>query len=128
MSESISQEVIYQAYPRHVGRRDAIRTIDNALKRLRTSEVGLIPKDFWKSADGLTTASFLLDRAQIFAHSPAGQRGMMTPHPSTWFNQSRYLDDIAEWYLSSQPYYDHKPTLAERNKNALSKVFGRTVE
>ena len=80
---------IYEAYPRKVGKRDALRSIERALRRLpqelawEGSEEDL---DFW-----------LLSRVELYAKTPAGNRGYLTPHPSTWFNQSRYLDDEKEW-------------------------------
>lgn len=83
-------EDLYDAYPRHIGVRVAIEAIGKALKRLNTTEK--------KYLDGVEPALFLARKIREFAESPAGQREQLTPHPSTWFNQSRYLDDPAEWW------------------------------
>ncbi len=45
--------------------------------------------------------AWIKEKTAQFANSPSGQRGLYTPHPSTWFNQSRYLDDENEWYKIS---------------------------
>ena len=91
-------EELYELYPRHVGRRAALKAFEAALKRLKTTERSQIHPDFWKCADNLTEEDYLLERVKLFAWSPAGKKGQMTPHPSTWANQSRYLDDIPEWF------------------------------
>ena len=77
---------IYEAYPRHIGKARAIEKIGIALGKIE--------------ATGMTVdeaASHLLSKTREFASSLAGQRGVYTPHPSTWFNQERYTDDPAEW-------------------------------
>lgn len=91
MSES-DCEVIYQAYPRHVGKRTAMLEIDRSILRLLKGEGR---KGLFKSKDDAIV--FLLQRVQLYASSPAGRNGEFTPHPSTWFHQSRYLDDESEW-------------------------------
>ncbi len=40
---------------------------------------------------------FLLEKTAEYARSDAGNQGIFTPHPTTWFNQSRYLDDVRDW-------------------------------
>jgi hypothetical protein len=79
-------EEIYNAYPKHVGRDDALKAITNALKRHPTE--------------------YLLDKTTQFAAAvaswPSSYRYKMDgcdtcPHPSTWFNQGRYADDAKEW-------------------------------
>ncbi|HEY1808876.1 MAG TPA: hypothetical protein VGG42_09955 [Acidobacteriaceae bacterium] len=91
-------EAIYQAYPRHIGKRVALAAIDKAIVRLLTQgEV--------KGGVFLTRADaerWLWKTLATFARSPAGNRGSLTPHPSTWFNQSRYLDDPAEWQRTEE--------------------------
>lgn len=72
-------ENLYSAYPRKVGKASAIRAISNALKR---NEL---------------TYEQMLEKVNAFAASPAGNAGNYTPHPATWFNAARYLDDPAEW-------------------------------
>jgi hypothetical protein len=77
-------ESIYDLYPRKIGRSAALKAIDKSIKliALRGEENPL---------------GFLQDRVLAFAQSPAGQAGKYTPHPATWFNQSRYDDNPAEW-------------------------------
>jgi len=72
-------ENLYSAYPRKVGKASAIKAISNALKR---NEL---------------TYEQMLEKVNAFAASPAGNAGNYTPHPATWFNAARYLDDPAEW-------------------------------
>lgn len=81
-------EEIYNLYPRHVGKKEAIRSIEKALGRL-----------FKETGNGV---GWLKGKVQRFANSPAGNRGIYTPYPATWFNQSRYLDDEAEWELMTE--------------------------
>lgn len=82
---------IYKVYPRKVAPRAAKKAIENAVKRIvmnGSSEEGA-RRWLWK-------------KAKEYALSPAGQKPQdrtqdFRPHPSTWFNQERYLDDPAEW-------------------------------
>lgn len=81
---------IYENYPRRVARRKALLEIERAIQRLEHGESG--PKMTYETA-----VSELLKATCAFSQSPAGNRGHMTPHPTTWFHQSRYLDDPREW-------------------------------
>jgi hypothetical protein len=83
-------EGIYQAYPRHVGKRDALRAIEKAIGRLRKGEFG-------RKLNDAQIYAGLKERTLYFASTPAGQKGVFTPHPATWFNRSSYLDDPEEW-------------------------------
>ena len=83
-------EAIYSAYPRKVGKRAALLRIREALVSL------------YKET-GEDSFSFLIERTRMFANSPAGKAGSYTPHPSTWYNQGRYLDDPKEWYIQDVP-------------------------
>jgi len=80
---------IYDAYPRHIGKRSALQAITNCLTRFQ--------KDCPEESD---PAKFLLERTKLFASSPAGKRGRFTPHPATWFNQDRWADEEKEWFRS----------------------------
>jgi uncharacterized protein YdaU (DUF1376 family) len=75
---------IYEAYPRRAGRGPALKAIA-------------------KAAQG-TTPLELLEATQAYAAAtaswPAEDREFI-PHPSTWFNQQRYLDDRATWARGS---------------------------
>lgn len=83
-------EEIYALYPRKVAKRAAIKSISFALTRLHDGEAGQAMS--WASAGIL-----LIEATAKFAQSFAGTRGTYTPHPTTWFNQARYLDDPKEW-------------------------------
>lgn len=65
-------ETLYQAYPRHVGRPDAIKKIRAALKKA--------PFDT------------LLKAVEAFAATTSGKEAQYIPHPATWFHQERYND------------------------------------
>lgn len=97
---------IYNAYPRKVGRAAALKSIQKALHRV--------------AKDGYTveqSVEFLLDRVACFAASPAGQKGQYTPHPATWFNQDRFLDDEQEWLVKDRSGpVDTTPTFRESGK------------
>ena len=96
MSLETDVATIYSTYPRKIGRRKALLEIERALRRLQTGEFG--PKlTSEEAADGLLKATAL------YARSPAGQREQFTPHPSTWFHQSRYLDNPKEWFTDDNP-------------------------
>jgi hypothetical protein len=75
-------ETIYKAYPLHVKRTKAFEAIGKALKTI----------------DDPDPVQYLLAIVREFADSPAGKKGEFTPHPSTWFNDKRWLDDRAEWH------------------------------
>lgn len=81
---------IYEEYPRKQGKGAAMKAIQKAVARLVKGEHG-------ESAMEPRQARILLFRAvQAFARSPAGA-GEFVPHPATWFNDSRYLDDRNTW-------------------------------
>lgn len=90
-------EIVYCEYPRKVGKRKALDSIESAIKRLVSGE-SKVPMN----RDDATV--FLIQRTQLFAKSPAGNAGTYTPHPTTWFNQSRYLDDESEWSRKESPH------------------------
>lgn len=78
-------EQIYQHYPRKVGKIAALKAIEKAIKLLADREDDPV--------------AFLIEKVKVYAASPDGHksRGKFRPHPSTWFNQGRYDDDVAEW-------------------------------
>lgn len=82
-------EAIYQAYPRHVGRKTALRAIQTAAKQLEKE--GLPDQK---------PLEYLLDRVKAYAAAvaewPATDR-QFVPHPSTWMNQGRWADAASEW-------------------------------
>ena len=83
-------EDIYAVYPRRVGRRVALLEIDRAIRRVVNGESGSPMSE----EEALRR---MLDAVTKYAKSPAGRSGTYTPHPRTWFHQSRYLDDQREW-------------------------------
>lgn len=79
-------ELIYAAYPKKVGRDEALTAITKQLKN--------------------HPLEYLLDKTSQFARAveswPSSYRyfqdgGDRCPHPSTWFNQGRFQDDPKEW-------------------------------
>ena len=83
---------IYEKYPRHVARRAALKSIMNALTRLHDGESGVRME--WEAA-----AKWLEHATETYSKSPAGNRGVYTPHATTFYNQARYLDDPREWQV-----------------------------
>ncbi len=77
---SAQAEAIYQAYPRHTGRGDAIKKISAALKTV--------------------SYEHLLERVTAFAAAvsewPEADRQYI-PYPATWINRRQWEDDPSEW-------------------------------
>ena len=100
MNEIEQVEAIYEAYPRKVGRRAALRAIENAIKRISAHHGH--PGTEGIDLQLLDCRRWLCRRVMEYAKSPAGQKPSdpaleFRPHPSTWFNQDRFYDDPAEW-------------------------------
>ncbi|MDG5767379.1 hypothetical protein QA596_07880 [Balneolales bacterium ANBcel1] len=72
---------IYEAYPRKVGKKAALKKIEAALKEL--------------------DADTLYEKTRQFASAVDGKNKKFIPHPSTWFGQGRYLDDPSEWQVEN---------------------------
>ena len=90
---------VYSLYPNKQARRKALLEIERAIKRLQGIEEG--PMSFDEAVKGLMQA------VGVFAQSPAGKcnglfDGYYPPHPSTWFHQSRYLDDPGVWFNAAK--------------------------
>lgn len=75
-------KAIYMAYPRKVAPDAALRAIQRRL------------------AEGIA-AGTLLRAVTAYAAAVAGTEREFIPHPATWFNAGRYLDDPAEWTRQS---------------------------
>ena len=69
-------EQIYNAYPRKVAKPEALRAIATAATRYG--------------------AAYLLQKTRAYAATQV-QNDRFTPHPATWFNQSRFNDDPTSW-------------------------------
>lgn len=82
---------VYEAYPRKVARPKALESIRKALD--------LIAKT---TPDNPDPVGWLVGLTERFAKSAAGRSGKYTPHPTTWFNQERYIDDPATWDVVAQ--------------------------
>ena len=67
---------IYNAYPRKVGKADALKAIGKSLKK--------------------EEYEFLLSKTKAFALSRNGEDPQFTPYPSTWFNREHYHDESTE--------------------------------
>ncbi len=67
---------IYNAYPRKVGKADALKAITKALKK--------------------EEYDFLLKKTEEFALSRKNEDPQYTPYPSTWFNREHYHDEPEE--------------------------------
>lgn len=65
--------LIYDAYPRKVAKKEAMRAIERAIKR------------------GVEPAA-LLEGARRYAKCVAATEQQFIPYPATWFNGERYLD------------------------------------
>lgn len=88
----LSVELVYQAYPRKVGRRRALLEIERAVRRLVAGESPLGKMTEQDAAEGLIRATTAYANARIDADP------QYTPHPATWYCQARYLDDPKEWH------------------------------
>jgi hypothetical protein len=100
MTETEQIEAIYQAYPRHIGKRIALKAIEKAVQRVSMLHTLLDGKVLQWDAE--SARRYLWKKAKEYALSPAGQKPSdlaqdFRPHPSTWFNQDRFYDDPAEW-------------------------------
>jgi hypothetical protein len=82
-------EAIYQAYPRKIAKKDALKAIGKAIAMLESG--GRTERE---------AQEYLYRRTQAFATSPAGRNGEYTPHPTTWFNRGSFDDDEQEWQRS----------------------------
>lgn len=93
-------EEIYSLYPRKVGKGKAVGAIKKAVSRIQAGENKGKTYSYDEAIAGMKR------RVAQFAESLAGNAGEFTPHPATWFNQSRYFDDTKEW---------NRPRNGERN-------------
>lgn len=82
----ITDEQVYAAFPRKVAKLAALSAIKRAV--IRES----------KALGEAGARKMIYEATLAFAASPAGNKGMFTPHPATFFNQGRYHDDPSEWW------------------------------
>ncbi len=91
-------ELIYEAYPRKVGKLAALKAIRKAIK----------------NAD----PNFLLERTKVFSSKTESwpkQERRFIPLPTTWFNQGRYYDDEQEWECNNTKI-DVKLSVSEKQR------------
>lgn len=105
--------LIYSVYPRHVGRDAAIKAIERATKRL-SEEEGVTPDEARRT---LYMAAKRYSECPLVQYRKSRNEMFLIPHPSTFFNQTRYLDDPAEWEAPQ-----------ERQSDANSLAFRRFLE
>jgi len=80
-AESDAQE-IYAQYPLKIGKANAIKAIKKALSKIEKEKLIEIVKNYRK--------------ARMMAN---GKAAPYTPHPATWFNGERWLDDQDTWKI-----------------------------
>jgi hypothetical protein len=72
----------------------------------------------WKSATRKADADEIVSAAVIFAGSDKGQSGEFCPHPSTWLNEGRWMDDHSTWEATG----DSRAPPAEPEQRALTQA------
>jgi hypothetical protein len=92
------EEAIYEAYPRKVARKNALKAIAKALKS--------VPHEV------------LLEKTKAYAASVVGKDPNYIPHPATWFNGERYLDGTETQGETASPESSQQPAkpMTEREK------------
>lgn len=98
MTETEQIAAIYEAYPRKIGKRAALKAIVNAVKRMTAGD-GSRKDD---PTGPREMRRLLWSKAREYANSPAGRQPTdraqdFRPHPATWFNGDRFYDDPGEW-------------------------------
>lgn len=89
-------EVIYEMYPRHVGKggpKGAISAIKRALKSVSFEK--------------------LLSRTKLYAELNENKEKQFIPYPTTWFNQERFNENPDEW-MDEQAKEERKTKLRHR--------------
>lgn len=82
--------IIYEAYPKQVGRRKAFQEIRLALERIEHREE--IEDSF----------QWLKTKVNAFAKSPKAKEGKFIPNPANWFKDGRYDDNPTAWQNESK--------------------------
>jgi len=75
---SVEVEEIYKAYPKRVGKANALKAIESALDLIHPDK--------------------LLKIVKVYAKSRENQDMQYTKHPATWFNQQCWEDDQSTWF------------------------------
>jgi hypothetical protein len=91
VTDSIA-EAIYQAYPRHEGKKAALKAISVAMRATPAS-------DLLKKV--MEYAAAVKKWPDSFRYTKEGRD--LVPHPATWFNEGRFMDDPKAWEQRSKP-------------------------
>lgn len=92
-SPLVTAEDIYQAYPRKIAKKAAIKAITLALKTENAAAILEKTKAYKLATDKWTA-----------------EESQFIPHPATWFNRGSYADDPKEWDKGSALKRDVQPT------------------
>jgi len=79
-------EAIYQAYPRHEGKKAALKAISLAMR-------GTPSQDLLKKT--MEYGAAVAKWPDSFRYTKEGRD--LVPHPATWFNEGRFMDDPKAW-------------------------------
>ena len=103
-------EKIYQCYPRKAGKIAAHKAIRKALSKIAKGDITTQPDGVhpWPPQD---LVAWMCERVADFARSPAGQAGVYTAHPASWFNGGRWADNRLEWYRGRRGQQHYKTPL-----------------
>jgi len=96
-------EAIYLAYPRHVGRELALRAISNAIDRAGGDSDSIMEATGAYCAAVKTWPKAYRFKKDFNSDTTFDQ----VPHPSSWYNAGRHLDDRANW-----PVYGNRSPIA----------------
>lgn len=102
MTTELMVALLYQAYPKKVGKGAAKKSIEKALKKTQ----------FDVLLDAVTEYAKACESIQV------GRE--FIPYPATWFNQERWDDDRTEWWRGN----GGPKSVAEHNDSAFREVFG----
>lgn len=91
-------DALYTAYPKHVGRGQAVRAIRTALKK--------------------SPYETIMAGVQRYAAERAGQDVQYTANPATWFNGERWADEKAQPPPKKNPYTRYDPFKQAEKKPA----------
>jgi hypothetical protein len=108
-------EQVYKAYPRKVGKIEAVKAIKKAFRE----------EPFEK----------LLEAVTEYARATEGADMQYIPHPATWFNAGRWNDDRSQWAREGRSgqsskliqHYDAGPKHLEEIKKAQKRIDERGV-
>jgi len=82
---SLQIEMIWDLFPRKVGKLQALKSIDKALKTIQSEFDLETPQE---------ATEFLMEKIRELAKSSEGVESQFIPHPATWLNQRRWDDEI----------------------------------